>query len=128
MIPHVIEVVSFGYRYGSPDSLALCYDLRSLVNPAGRKHAHQFPQLNGTHSAVASFVLSDPRAHAILDSALHDACLLLGRKSGRVPIRIGFGCFAGRHRSVVLANEFSRRLRRKGIPARVIHLSMKTKG
>ena len=37
------------------------------------------------------------------------------------PVTIAVGCTGGRHRSVVIADETARRLRRTGVPAAVTH-------
>ena len=42
-------------------------------------------------------------------------------REGKAHLTVGIGCTGGRHRSVMIANELTRRLRRAGFDARSTH-------
>ena len=43
------------------------------------------------------------------------------QREGKSYVTVGIGCTGGRHRSVMIANELTRRLRRAGFDARAMH-------
>jgi UPF0042 nucleotide-binding protein len=47
---------------------------------------------------------------------------------GKSYVTVGIGCTGGRHRSVMVANEITRRLRRAGFDARAVHRDIRKAG
>lgn len=106
----LLSVESFGYRYGLPDAADMVLDARFLPNP------HWVPELrphSGLNPAVRDFVLSRADAQAFLERIV-DLVRFMGPgflAEQKRRLVLAFGCTGGRHRSVALAEEFSRRFR-----------------
>lgn len=118
--PTVINLVSFGFRYGAPANLELLFDVRFLHNPHFEEHLR--PR-TGRDEAVAEYVLKNARGTALLDhlSDLLDFLLGLYDSDGKAYVTIGIGCTGGRHRSVVIAEALAAVLRGKGREVNVEH-------
>jgi UPF0042 nucleotide-binding protein len=112
-----IRIISFGARYGVPrEPEWTVIDLRQkLKNPY---HDKKLRQLCGLDKPVIKEVLGIPKAQQILNG------LVTKIKAGEV-CAVAFGCTAGRHRSVVLAEELGRRLSACGIENEVYHRDRK---
>jgi UPF0042 nucleotide-binding protein len=115
-----VTVVSFGFRYGIPPHADLVLDVRFLPNP------YFVPALRartGTEPEVRDFVLSQPDALAFLDRLLDFGGFLLPRykAEGKSYLTIAIGCTGGKHRSVAIAGELSRRLEATGQSVRLWH-------
>jgi UPF0042 nucleotide-binding protein len=116
----VVNVVSFGYRYGLPPSAELLFDVRFLANP------HFEPALRprtGLDPEVARFVLEDPRTRELLARVRDflDYALALYDAEGKAYLTVGIGCTGGRHRSVSVAEALGRELRALGREVNVQH-------
>ena len=115
-----VTVVSFGFRYGLPAHADLVLDVRFLPNP------YFVPELRarlGTDPEVRDFVLSQPDAQAFLDRLYDFGGFLLPRykTEGKSYLTIAIGCTGGKHRSVAIAGELSRRLEAAGQAVRLWH-------
>ncbi|MFZ2510581.1 MAG: RNase adapter RapZ [Gordonia sp. (in: high G+C Gram-positive bacteria)] len=104
-----ISVQSFGFKYGLPMDCDLVADVRFLPNP------YWVPELrehNGRDADVRDYVLGQPDASEFADRyvGLVD---LIGRgylREGKSYVTIGIGCTGGKHRSVAMTEELTRRL------------------
>jgi UPF0042 nucleotide-binding protein len=114
------SVVSFGYKHGVPLDVDLLLDCRFLPNPHWRDDLRP---LSGLDAPVREYVLSQPATGELLDrlDALFDLVLPGYEAEGKSYLTIAFGCTGGRHRSVVIAEEVSRRLAKAGTEASVFH-------
>ncbi|MDQ6641048.1 MAG: RNase adapter RapZ [Actinomycetota bacterium] len=115
-----INVVSFGFKYGIPVDADLLADMRFLPNP------HWVPELRpqtGMDPEVADYV-KDRK----------DAQLFLGRyvpvietlsegylREGKRFMTVAIGCTGGKHRSVAMTEEITKRLLALGMDARATH-------
>lgn len=106
----LVSVESFGYRYGLPDAADMVLDVRFLPNP------HWVPELrphSGLEPAVRDFVLGHAEAAVFLERIVELLRFMapgfLAEQKRRLVLALG--CTGGRHRSVALAEELSRRLR-----------------
>ena len=105
----MVNVLSFGYKYGIPADADLVMDCRFIPNP------HWDPNLrplNGLDKPVSDAVLSGETVKEFLDRyvALFDA---IGRgyfHEGKRFITLAIGCTGGKHRSVAVAEELARQL------------------
>jgi UPF0042 nucleotide-binding protein len=116
----VINVVSFGYKHGTPRDAAMLLDVRFLPNP------HWQPDLRplvGTDEPVRDYVLSQPLAQQFLDRLLplFDLMVPAFVAEGKRYLTVGIGCTGGRHRSVVLAEHLGQYLESAGVAVTVDH-------
>lgn len=102
----VINVTSFGYRYGLPADADLVFDVRFLPNPYFVENLKNY---DGHYAAVKDYVLKNKESEEFLKKILDLMALLipLYDKEGKVRLNIALGCTGGKHRSVVMANELS---------------------
>ena len=116
----IISATSFGYKFGTPHDVDLLFDVRFLANP------HFVPELKGKTGmdpAVAAYIETDPETPAFLERLVQFLDYLLPRfeNEGKSYVSIGIGCTGGKHRSVYVAEQLSRKLQDRGYPVRVSH-------
>jgi len=102
----VINVTSFGYRYGLPVEADLVFDVRFLPNPYFVDHLKNF---DGYHAGVKKYVLQNKESKDFFDKIknLMNFLVPLYEKEGKVRLNVAMGCTGGKHRSVVMANKIS---------------------
>ncbi len=116
----VINLVSFGYRHGTPAAVELLFDVRFLPNPYFDETLRPG---TGLEPPVADYVLQSERGReffARLDEFV-DYLLPFYDAEGKAYLTIGIGCTGGRHRSVAVAEAVGQRLRRQGREVNVSH-------
>ncbi|BCS53470.1 RNase adapter RapZ [Geobacter sp. SVR] len=116
----VIEVQSFGYRYGVPLESSIVMDVRFLPNP------YFVPELkagSGRDDAVREYVIDDPRTAAFMDNffPLLDMLVPAHRQEGKSYLTISIGCTGGRHRSVAIAEATGMHLQTLWPTVRITH-------
>ena len=114
------SVVSFGFKHGVPLDVDLMFDCRFLPNPYWDERLRSH---SGLEPEVREYVLDRPETTAFLDK-LEDLLAMLipaYQKEGKSYLTLAMGCTGGRHRSVVLAEELSRRLDAHELPTTVFH-------
>jgi UPF0042 nucleotide-binding protein len=100
--PMLIQLISFGFKYGLPPEADMLIDVRFLVNP------HFVPELkplDGETPAIREFVLKSPEASAFMAKYIEllDFLIPLYEREGKTRLSIAVGCTGGRHRSVAVA-------------------------
>jgi len=115
-----VDVISFGFKRGTPRVVDVMFDVRFLPNP------HWVPELRpqtGHDAPVRDHVLTADDSVEFIAKTMDLLRFLLPRyeAEGKAYLTIGIGCTGGRHRSVALANEFSRLLQEDGFDANVSH-------
>ncbi|HVM41580.1 MAG TPA: RNase adapter RapZ [Acidimicrobiia bacterium] len=115
-----VSVVSFGFKHGLPLDVDTVFDVRFLPNP---HWVEELRPLTGNDAAVRRYVLDHEATRQFLDWVDQGLGQLLPAyvREGKSYLSIGVGCTGGRHRSVVLAGEIARILRRHGFAASVHH-------
>ncbi len=113
-------VVSFGFKYGIPVDADFVADMRFLPNP------HWVPELrplSGRDEEVAAYVKDRPEAEEFLREyvELIDTVAKGYLREGKRFMTVAIGCTGGKHRSVAMTEEISRRMRERGLDARPIH-------
>jgi len=116
----VVSLISFGFRFGTPPSAELLFDVRFLPNP------HFEPALRartGEDPDVARYVLENPRSVELIQRLrdLLGFLLPLYDREGKAYLTIGIGCTGGQHRSVATANALAQALRAEGRETNVLH-------
>jgi UPF0042 nucleotide-binding protein len=106
----LVQVTSFGYKFGLPPAADLVFDVRFMENPF---YIPALRDKDGRDAPVRDFVLGHPATREFLDHLLPFLRFALPRYEEEKKARLGIalGCTGGRHRSVVLADELARRLR-----------------
>jgi UPF0042 nucleotide-binding protein len=99
----MINIVSFGFKYGIPADADLIFDVRFLPNPF---YIDELKHQTGNDKGVQDYVMSFPEAHEFMDmlSKLLNFLIPNYIREGKYQLVIGIGCTGGRHRSVTLAN------------------------
>jgi RNase adapter protein RapZ len=102
----VINVTSFGYRYGLPVDADLVFDVRFLPNPY---FIEKLKNYDGNNIDVRNYVLQNKESMEFLEKMtdLMNLLIPLYEKEGKVRLNIAMGCTGGKHRSVVIANKIS---------------------
>jgi len=115
-----VHVLSFGFKYGIPYEADLVVDVRFLPNPY---FVPELSQLDGTSGQVAAFVKKWEVTGVFLKKylGLLDFLMPLYGKEGKSYLTIAVGCTAGRHRSVVVAQEIFRHLKKEVSPIHLTH-------
>jgi UPF0042 nucleotide-binding protein len=118
--PGVVNLLSFGFRYGTPDSLELLFDVRFLPNPY---FEDSLRMLSGLDPDVSSYVVDSPRGLAFFERLRGwlDFLLPLYDAEGKAYLTVGVGCTGGRHRSVAVAEALAQALRETGREVNVVH-------
>jgi UPF0042 nucleotide-binding protein len=100
----IINVISFGYRYGLPADADIVFDVRFLPNPY---FVEELKEFDGHNCDVRDFVLAKEESKTFLTKVLDLMTMLipLYEKEGKVRLNVALGCTGGKHRSVVMANQ-----------------------
>ncbi len=115
-----ISVISFGYKYGIPIDADLLMDVRFLPNPFYIEHLRP---LTGEDPGVREYVLDSPLTKAFLVRYVDLLKYILPSyiKEGKTHLVIGIGCTGGQHRSVAIAADIARLLKREDYQISVTH-------
>ena len=105
----LVQLVSFGYKYGLPPAADLVFDVRFMENPF---YIEALRPLSGADAPVRDFVLGHPATRTFLDRLMPLLEFALPRyeEEKKARLTIAFGCTGGRHRSIAIADEVARRL------------------
>jgi len=116
----LVSCVSFGYRHGVPDDADLVFDVRFLPNP---HFVPEFRPLTGRHPRVAKYIRSFPQTQEFITRISDLLVYLLPHyiREGKSYLTISFGCTGGQHRSVMIAEDVGKRLRKAGYRVKVVH-------
>lgn len=109
----IVNIVSFGFKYGIPSDSDLVFDVRFLPNPF---YIEELKHKTGNEEEVWQYVLSFPESIEFLDKLTDMVEFLIPNyvKEGKHQLVISIGCTGGQHRSVTLANQLYNRLKNKG--------------
>ena len=105
----VINLLSFGFKYGSPIDADFIFDVRILPNPHWKP---ELRALTGLDSEVGEFFADYPEVVEMTD----DLERFLSRwlpdflHNNRHTVTVAIGCTGGKHRSVFITDSLQRRL------------------
>jgi UPF0042 nucleotide-binding protein len=116
----LVSCVSFGFKHGVPEDADLMFDVRFLPNP---HFVPEFRPLTGRDPAVAKYIRSFPQTREFIERISELLVYLLPHyiREGKSYLTIAFGCTGGQHRSVMIAEDVSKRLRKAGYKVKVVH-------
>ncbi|HHV99690.1 MAG TPA: RNase adapter RapZ [Clostridiaceae bacterium] len=108
----IINIMSFGFKYGIPIDCDLVFDVRFIPNPY---YINSMKKLTGRSEVVKNYVLKFEETTRFLDKLTDMLEFLIPNyvKEGKASLVIGIGCTGGRHRSVAIADELYQRLLEK---------------
>lgn len=116
----VLTLMSFGFKYGLPPELDLCFDVRFLPNPFFQA---ELRNKTGLEKEVQDYVLAHAEAHEFLEKIEDMVSFLMPKyhHEGKAYITVAIGCTGGKHRSVTLVETLSKTLKDKGIELKIQH-------
>ena len=116
----VVNVLSFGFKHGTPRDADLVLDVRFLPNP---HWIDELRPLTGRDAKVARYVNDQPLTQRFVGRLLGllDVMVPAFIDDGKRYLTIAIGCTGGRHRSVALAERTAEHLRRFDVAVQVEH-------
>ncbi len=116
----LVSCLSFGFKNGVPLDADMVFDVRFLPNP---HFVPEFRKKTGLNPKVAAFVRGFPQTGEFLDRVTNLMLYLLPHyvEEGKSYLTVAFGCTGGQHRSVMMAEEIARRIRKTGYQVKALH-------
>jgi UPF0042 nucleotide-binding protein len=116
----VVNVLSFGFKHGTPRDADLVLDVRFLPNP---HWVDELRPLTGRDAPVADYVFDQPLTKEFVSRLLDllDVMIPAFIDDGKRYLTIALGCTGGRHRSVALAERIGEFVRRFDVAVQVEH-------
>ncbi|MBX9703448.1 MAG: RNase adapter RapZ [Silvanigrellaceae bacterium] len=105
-----VNIVSFGFKYGTPPDLDTLFDVRCFKNP---HYIETLRPLTGLNLEVKEFVFADPKVQPFIEKIIDFIKYMypLYRSEGKRYFSVGIGCTGGKHRSVAIAEAISKNLK-----------------
>ena len=119
----LVSCLSFGFKNGVPLDADIVFDVRFLPNP---HFVPEFRKKTGRDPRVAAYIRGFPQTAEFLDRVTGMMLYLLPHyvAEGKSYLTVAFGCTGGQHRSVMMAEEMKKRLRKAGYRVKVLHRDM----
>jgi len=119
----LVSCLSFGFKNGVPLDADMVFDVRFLPNP---HFVPEFRKLTGLDPRVAAYVGKFPQTKEFLCRVTDLMLYLLPHyvEEGKSYLTVAFGCTGGQHRSVMMAEEMTRELKRAGYQVKALHRDM----
>jgi RNase adapter protein RapZ len=119
----LVSCLSFGFKNGVPLDADMVFDVRFLPNP---HFVPEFRKKTGLDPKVAAYVRGFPQTEEFLTKVTALMLYLLPHyvQEGKSYLTVAFGCTGGQHRSVMMAEEMSKRLAKAGYQVKALHRDM----
>ncbi|MGC2614636.1 MAG: RNase adapter RapZ [Terracidiphilus sp.] len=119
----LVSCLSFGFKNGVPLDADLVFDVRFLPNP---HFVPEFHDKTGLDPKVAAYVRGFPQTEEFLGKVTDLMLYLMPHyvKEGKSYLTVAFGCTGGQHRSVMMAEEMTKRLSKAGFEVKAVHRDM----
>jgi UPF0042 nucleotide-binding protein len=116
----LVSCLSFGFKNGVPLDADMVFDVRFLPNP---HFVPEFRKKTGLDPKVAAYVRGFPQTGEFLDRVTKLMLYLLPHyvNEGKSYLTVAFGCTGGQHRSVMMAEEMAKRLKKSGYQVKALH-------
>ena len=116
----VVNVLSFGFKNGTPRDADMLLDVRFLPNP---HWVDELRPLTGLDSQVRDYVLGQPDTAEFLRhvEGMFDFLVPAFVREGKRYLTVAIGCTGGKHRSVVLGQVLADYLRTLGVSVQLEH-------
>lgn len=118
--PMRINILSFGFKYGTPHDASLIMDVRFLANPY---FVPELKAFDGKNREIKNYVLNNNEARRFLKKYLDllDYLIPLYEKEGKAYLTIAVGCTGGRHRSVTITEALFEHIKKPGRQIIITH-------
>ena len=115
-----VVLISFGFKFGPPQSADLLFDVRFLPNP---NFVPKLKDLKGTDKRVSDFVFKKLEAKLLMAKIkdLMDFLIPLYIKEGKSYLTVGIGCTGGNHRSPAIVEKLKSSLKKHPIDLHIVH-------
>src|SRR3984885_2850685 len=119
----LVSCLSFGFKNGVPLDADMVFDVRFLPNP---HFVPEFRKRTGRDPKVAAYIRGFKQTEEFLDRVTDMILYLLPHyvAEGKSYLTIAFGCTGGQHRSVMMAEELRKRLKKAGYLVKSVHRDM----
>ena len=116
----VVNVVSFGFKNGTPRDADIVLDVRFLPNP---HWVDELRPLSGIDEEVRNYVFGQPMTAEFLERLLplFDMMVPAFVADGKRYLTVAIGCTGGKHRSVALAEALGEHIRAMEVGVQVDH-------
>ncbi len=116
----MINIVSFGFKYGILKDGDLIFDVRFLPNPY---YDENLKFLTGLNEKVQNYVLGFDESVEFINRLynLIEFLIPFYFKEGKSQLIVGIGCSGGRHRSVVIAEELAKKFMKEDLIISIEH-------
>ena len=116
----LVSCLSFGFKNGVPLDADLVFDVRFLPNP---HFVPAFRKKTGKDAKVAAYVRGFAQTDEFLTRVTDLMLYLLPHyvEEGKSYLTVAFGCTGGQHRSVMMAEEMAKRLKKAGYLVKALH-------
>lgn len=116
----MVNVMSFGFKYGIPIESDLVFDVRFLPNPF---YVSELRDMSGLDAPVSEFVFKSAETRTFMKKIedLIKFLLPLYVDEGKLSLTVAIGCTGGRHRSVAIAKALSDSISTMGYGAQNIN-------
>ncbi|MFR1708986.1 MAG: RNase adapter RapZ [Clostridium sp.] len=118
--PLLINVISFGFKYGIPLDADLVMDVRFIPNPY---YISELKPFSGLDKPVKEYVLSKIETQQFIEKFIDMLKFLIPnyKIEGKRQLIVAIGCTGGRHRSVAIANKVYEILNHNGNSVTIDH-------
>ena len=106
----IINLISFGYKYGISSDFDFVFDMRFVPNPF---YVEELKPLNGTDSRLEEY-LNQYEIINDFENKVYDlikSLLASYANQGKNILTIAFGCTGGQHRSVYMVEKMYERMK-----------------
>lgn len=116
----LVNIMSFGFKYGIPIDSDMVFDVRFLPNPY---YDEKLKNYTGNDKSVQEYVMAAERTGTFLAKLedMVDFLIPCYKDEGKSHLVISIGCTGGKHRSVTVANKLKEKLERDGKVVKIIH-------
>lgn len=106
----IINLISFGYKYGISSDFDFVFDMRFIPNPF---YVEDLKKLNGTNEKLGIYLDQFDIVREFEDRVYDLIMTLLPayEKEGKNIITIAFGCTGGQHRSVYMVEKMYKKMK-----------------
>jgi UPF0042 nucleotide-binding protein len=119
----LVSCLSFGFKNGVPLDADMVFDVRFLPNP---HFVPEFRKLTGLDPASGRLCARVSADKGVSDRVTELMLYLLPHyvEEGKSYLTVAFGCTGGQHRSVMMVEEITAKLKRAGYQVKALHRDM----